>query len=162
MKIAVCPGSFDPITVRHLDFIERAAVIFDQVIVCVMINGEKRHMFDPQQRLEIARAAVAHLPNVQAEACTDLLADFARERGACALVKGARSGTDFDWEYQMAQINRELAPLLDTVLLPARPCYVHISSTMVREMIRYGRRLDACVPKGAADVICRIREGKVR
>jgi len=96
------------------------------------------------------------------ESCSDLLADFARERGACALVKGARSGTDFDWEYQMAQINRELAPLLDTVLLPARPCYVHISSTMVREMIRYGRRLDACVPKGAADVICRIREGKVR
>lgn len=160
MRIAVCPGSFDPITVGHLDLIERAAGIFDEVIVCVAINGEKRTMFTPQERLEMARAAVAQLPNVRAELSEGLLADFAREKGACALVKGARNGMDFDWEYQLAQINRDLEPALDTVLLPARPCHLHISSTMVRDMIRYHRKLDDYLPAGAAAVLEKIREGK--
>lgn len=160
MKIAVCPGSFDPITVGHLDMIERAAALFDEVIVCVAINGEKRTMFTPQERLEMAAAAVAHLPNVRAEVSEGLLADFAREKGACALVKGARNGMDFDWEYQLAQINRDLEPALDTVLLPARPCQAHISSTMVRDMIRYQRNLDDYLPAAAAAVLGKIREGK--
>ena len=89
-----------------------------------------------------------------------LLADFAREKGACALVKGVRGCTDFDWEYQLAQINRELEPELDTVIFPARPEHQHISSTMVREMIRYERKLDNCLPAGAAAVLQEIREGK--
>lgn len=161
MKIAVCPGSFDPITVGHLDLVERAAAIFDKVILCVMINGEKHHMFTPDERLEMARGAVAHLPNVETVTCMDLLADFARDQGACALVKGVRGSTDLDWEYQMAQINRELCSALDTVLLPARPEHIHISSTMVREMIRYHQNLDKCVPAGAAVVLQRLREGKV-
>lgn len=161
MKIAVCPGSFDPITVGHLDLVERSAAIFDKVILCVMVNGEKNPMFTPDERLEIARGAVAHLPNVEAVACSGLLADFAREAGACALVKGARGATDFDWEYQLAQINRDLCPTLDTVLLPARPEHVHISSTMVREMIRYQQPLDKCVPAGGLSILQRIREGKV-
>ena len=160
MKIAVCPGSFDPITVGHVDLVERAAAIFDEVVLCVMINGEKNHMFTPRQRLEMAQAALAHIPNARAEAYTGLLAEFARELGACALVKGARSGTDFDWEFQLAQINRDLVERLDTVLLPARPCHVHISSTMVREMIRYRQKLDNCVPAPVADMIWKIREGK--
>ena len=160
MRIAVCPGSFDPITVGHLDLIERAARIFDQVIVCVAINGEKRTMFTNEERLAMASAAVKHLPNVTAELSEGLLADFARERGACALVKGARNGIDFDWEYQLAQINRDLVPELDTILLPARPCHVHISSTMVRDMIRYHQKLDSYLPAGAAVVLQKIREGK--
>ncbi len=162
MKTAVCPGSFDPITVGHLDLVERAAAIFDQVIVCVMVNGEKHPMFTPEQRLELARAAVVHIPNARAEVWGGLLADFAREQGACALVKGARNGMDFDWEQQMAQINRELCPKLDTVVLPARPEHLHISSTMVREMIRYRQKLDDYVPAGTADILQRIREGKER
>lgn len=162
MKTAVCPGSFDPITVGHLDLVERAAAIFDRVIVCVMVNGEKHPMFTPDERLELARAAVAHIPNAQAEAWGGLLADFAREQGACALIKGARNGMDFDWEQQMAQINRELCPQLDTVVLPARPEHFHISSTMVREMIRYQQKLDGYVPAGTADILQRIREGKER
>ena len=160
MRIAVCPGSFDPITVGHLDMIERAARIFDEVIVCVAINSDKRTMFTSQERLEMARAAVEHLPNVRAELSEGLLADFARERGACALIKGARNGMDFDWEYQLSQINRDLVPELDTILLPARPCHLHISSTMVRDMIRYHQKLDNYLPAGALAVLEKIRDGK--
>lgn len=161
MKIAVCPGSFDPITVGHLDLAERSAALFDRVILCVMVNGEKRPMFSLEERLELARAAVAHLPNVEAAACGGLLAAFAGERGACALVKGVRGGADFDWEMQLAQINRDLLPSLDTILLPARPEHTHISSTMVREMIRYHQALDRYIPAGALPVLDRIRQGKV-
>lgn len=96
MKLAVCPGSFDPITVGHLDLVERAAAIFDRVVVCVMVNGEKHPMFTLEERLEMIRGAVAHMPGVEAAVCGGLLADFARERGAAALVKGARSSADFD------------------------------------------------------------------
>lgn len=158
MRTAVCPGSFDPITVGHLDLIERAAKIFDEVIVCVAINGEKRTMFTPQERLEMARAAVTHLSNVRAELSEGLLADFARENGACALIKGARNGMDFDWEYQLAQINRDLMPQLDTVLLPARPSHLHISSTMVRDMIRYHQKLDDYLPAGVLAVLEKYRK----
>lgn len=161
MRLAVCPGSFDPITVGHLDLVERAAAIFDRVVVCVMVNGEKHPMFTLEERLEMIRGAVGHVSNAEAAVCEGLLADFARERGAAALVKGARGCADFEWEYQMAQINRELYPRLDTVILPARPGHSHISSTMVREMIRYRQRLDGCVPAGALDVLRRIREGEV-
>ena len=161
MRIAVCPGSFDPITVGHLDLAERAAAIFDRVILCVMVNGEKKHMFTLDERLELARAAAAHLPNVEAAACGGLLADFAREQGACALVKGVRGGTDLDWEMQLAQINRDLFPRLETILLPARPEHMHISSTMVREMLRYQQRLEPYIPSGAMRALLRIREGKV-
>ena len=160
MRIAVCPGSFDPITVGHLDLVERAAAIFDRVILCVMINGEKHPMFTPEQRLAMAQAAVAHIPNAEAAACSGLLADFARDQGACALVKGARNGIDFDWEFQMAQINRDLYPALDTILLPARPEHLHISSTMVRDMIRDHQKLDNYLPAGVAGILQSIREGR--
>ena len=108
----------------------------------------------------MAQAAVEHIPNVRAELSEMLLADFARQRGACALVKGVRGSTDFDWEYQLSQINRDLVPELDTVLLPARPCHLHISSTMVRDMIRYHQKLDNYLPAGALAVLEKIRDGK--
>ena len=154
MKIAVCPGSFDPITLGHLDVISRAAAIFDRVLVCVMSNGEKdRGMFPPQRRLELARLAVRDLPNVEAELWTGLLADYARQRGAAFLVKGVRCGTDFDSEYQMAWINQGLKPDLETVLLPARPEFIYFSSTMAREMIRYGQDLKNYLPSAVAEEI---------
>lgn len=162
MRTAVFPGSFDPVTTGHLDLTERAAALFDRVVVCVMVNAEKHPMFTLEERLELVRAAIAHLPNAGAAACTGLLADFAREVGACALVRGVRGCGDFDTEYQLAQINRSLLPGLDTVFLPSRPEHLHISSTMAREMVRYGQSLDGCVPPAAADVLMRIREGKVR
>ena len=154
MRIAICPGSFDPVTLGHLDIIRRAAVLFDRVLVCVMTNGEKdRGMFPPQRRLELARLAVADLPHVEAELWQGLLADYARQRGAGFLVKGVRCGADFDSEYQMAWINQSLAPDLETVLLPARPEFIYFSSTMAREMIRYGQDLTRYLPSGVAEEI---------
>ena len=154
MRIAVCPGSFDPITLGHLDIIRRASALFDRVWVCVMANGEKsRGMFPPQRRLELVRLAVEELPNVEAELWTGLLADYARQRNAGFLVKGVRCGTDFDNEYQMAWINRSLAVELETVLLPARPEFSYFSSTMAREMIRYGQDLKRYLPFAVAEEI---------
>jgi len=162
MKIAICPGSFDPITVGHIDLAARAAAIFDKVILCVMVNAEKRHMFSLDERLELARVAAAGLPNVEAAACDGLLAAFAQDQGACALVKGVRGASDLDWEVQMAQINRDLCPTLDTIFLPARPEHAHISSTLVREMLRYNRPLASYIPPGTEELLYRIRQGKVR
>jgi len=162
MKTAIFPGSFDPITVGHLDVVERAAAIFDKIIICVMINGEKHPMFSLEERLHMVQASTAHIPNAEAAVCDGLLAGFAQEHHACALVKGARSCMDFESELQMAQINRSLWPALDTIILPARSQHLHISSTMVREMIRYQQKLDGCVPPGGLEILLRAAEGKVK
>ena len=161
MRTVILPGGFDPITVGHLDLARRAAALFDRVILCVMVNGEKRCLFTMEQRLEMARAALDGIPNAQAAAWDGLLADFAREQGASALVKGVRGEADFGWEVQMAQINRDLYPALDTILLPARPEHLHISSTLVREMIRCHQKLEAYVPAGAAEALRGFLKGKV-
>ncbi|MEY8386467.1 pantetheine-phosphate adenylyltransferase [Oscillospiraceae bacterium 38-13] len=147
MRTAICSGSFDPITLGHLDVIRRAAACFDQIWVCVSPNSEKRSpMFTPEQKLRLVRAAVAGLPNVAAELWPGLLADFARDHGACAIVRGVRNLTDFDAEYQMALINRDICPGLETMLLPASGPYQHFSSSMAREMIRYHQPLERYLP----------------
>ena len=147
MRTAICSGSFDPITLGHLDVIRRAAGCFDQVWVCVSPNAEKRNqMFTPEQKLRLVRAAIGDLPNVEAELWPGLLADYAREHGACAIVRGVRSVTDFDIEYQMALINRGICPGLETMLLPASAPYQHFSSSMAREMIRYRQPLEKYLP----------------
>ena len=153
MNIAVFPGSFDPVTLGHMDLIRRAAEVFDHLYVCVMVNAGKNPMFTTQQRYELLCAAAAGLPNVTAELWTGLLADYARARGARYLVKGVRNGTDFDTELGMAQINRALEPTLDTVLLPARTEFLHLSSTMVREMVKYARPLEPYVPAAAIEIM---------
>ena len=147
MKTAICSGSFDPITLGHLDVIRRAAAIFDRVCVCVSPNAEKKNqMFTPEQKLLLVRTAVAELPNVEAELFPGLLADFAVSHGANVIVRGIRNVTDMDVEYQMALINRGLHPELETFLLPASPAYQHFSSSMAREMIRYHQPLENYLP----------------
>jgi len=155
MKIAVFPGSFDPVTLGHVDILERAAKLFDRVYICAMVNAEKRNMFTPEQRLELLKGSTAHIPNVVSELWSGLLVDYAREKGAQFLVKGVRNATDFDLEHSLARINTSIAPELETVLLCADPVYGHVSSTMAREMIRYKQDLTKCLPAFAADYIKR-------
>lgn len=156
MKIAIYPGSFDPITLGHLDIIRRAALCFDKVFVCVMDNCDKKsHMFPAEKRLEMLCRSVEELPNVEAELYRGLLADYAREKGGHVIVKGLRNATDFDLEYQMAAINRGIWAELETVFLPASVEYQHFSSTMVREMIRYHQPLEKYVPAPVAEELTR-------
>ena len=156
MRTAVCSGSFDPITLGHLDLIQRAAACFDKVWVCVSPNAEKKNqMFTPEEKLRLVRAAVADLAHVEAELWPGLLADYAMARGAGVIVRGVRNTSDFDVEYQLALINRGLYPELETMLLPASPAYQHFSSSMAREMIRYDQPLERYLP---ASIVPLVRE----
>ena len=161
MKTAICSGSFDPITLGHLDVIRRAAAIFDKVCVCVSPNAEKKNqMFTPEQKLLLVRTAVADLPNVEAELFPGLLADFAVSHGANVIVRGIRNVTDMDVEYQMALINRGIHPELETFLLPASPAYQHFSSSMAREMIRYHQPLEKYLPMSIIPLVRDMTEKK--
>ena len=161
MKTAICSGSFDPITLGHLDVIRRAAAIFERVCVCVSPNAEKKNqMFTPEQKLLLVQTAVADLPNVEAELFPGLLADFAVSHGANVIVRGIRNVTDMDVEYQMALINRGLHPELETFLLPASPAYQHFSSSMAREMIRYHQPLENYLPMSIIPLLRDMTEEK--
>ena len=155
-KTALIPGSFDPITRGHLDVIERTAALFDEVIVAVFDNSEKRTLFTAEQRLEMAELAVKDIPNVKADLSNGLLAEYAEKHNA-VLVKGVRNVTDFDYEYWLAAINRNMDEKIETIFLPASAEVQHISSTVVREMLKYGRSLDSLVPKEVNDYIKKIR-----
>ena len=158
MNIAIYPGSFDPITLGHLDIIRRAAACFDKVYVCVMVNCEKKQpMFTPERRLELIRHSVAHISNVEVENWSGLLADYVRAKNAHILVKGVRNCADFELENQMARINQGICPGLETLLLPASAEFEHFSSTMVREMIRYHQPLEKYVPAQVAEELMRQR-----
>lgn len=158
MNIAIYPGSFDPITLGHLDIIRRAAACFDKVYVCVMVNCEKKQpMFTPERRLELIRHSVAHISNVEVENWSGLLADYVRAKNAHILVKGVRNCADFELENQMARINQGICPGLETLLLPASAEFEHFSSTMAREMIRYHQPLEKYVPAPVAEELMRQR-----
>ena len=149
MKTAIYPGSFDPITLGHLNIIKRAAVCFDKLIVCVMVNSEKvnRGLFTPEERVELIRRVVAKLPNVEADCSSTLIAEYARQKRAFTLVKGLRAVSDYENELQMALINRKLNPRLETMFLPSSAKYTYVSSSMVKEMARYGAELSDFVPR---------------
>ena len=149
MKTAIYPGSFDPITLGHLNIIQRAAVCFDKLIVCVMVNSENvnRGLFTPEERVELIRRVVAKLPNVEADCSSTLIAEYARQKRACTLVKGLRAVSDYENELQMALINRKLNPRLETMFLPSSAKYTYVSSSMVKEMARYGAELSDFVPR---------------
>ncbi len=155
MKTAIYPGSFDPITLGHLNIIKRAAVCFDRLIVCVMVNSEKANtgLFVPEERVELIRRVVGKLPNVEVDCSNILLAEYARQKKACAVVKGLRAVSDYEQEVQMALINRKLNPRLDTMFLASGAKYTYLSSSVVKEMARYGADLSDFVPREIIDDI---------
>ena len=151
MKIAIYPGSFDPITLGHLNVIKRAARAFDHLIVCVMVNSGKQGLFTAEERVELIRRVIKNLRNVEVECSAELLADYAKRRGARVLVKGLRAVSDYEKEVQMAMINRKLNPNLDTMFIPSSEKYTYLSSTVVKEMARYGADLSDFVPREIID-----------
>ncbi len=148
---AVCPGSFDPITVGHLDVIRRAARLFDSVTVLVSANSEKKYMFDESKRVALVEASCADIPNVSVELCRGWVADEAREKDA-VIVKGVRNGTDCEYETGIAAVNR-YASGVETLLLPAAAEVSDVSSTVVRELIKYGKDFASLVPQQALKLI---------
>ncbi len=146
MKIAIYPGSFDPVTSGHLNIIQRAANIFDKLIVCVMVNAGKNPMFTLEERVELIRRVTQDLPNVEVDGSHELLAEYARRRGSCVVVKGLRAGSDFENEFQMALINHKINPSLDTMFLTAESQYMYLSSSLVKELGTYGVDLSDFLP----------------
>lgn len=146
MKIAIYPGSFDPITNGHLNIIRRAANTFDKLIVCVMVNAGKNPMFSQEERAILIRRVTKDLPNVEVDTSDELLAEYARRRGSCVIIKGLRAGSDFENEFQMALINRKINPDLDTMFLTAESQYMYLSSSAVKELGKYGVDLTDFLP----------------
>ncbi len=157
-KIALIPGSFDPPTVGHLDVVLRAARIFDEVYITAFVNSSKAGRFTEEERFAMLKAAFGHIEGVQVDVSHELLADYAKKHGIGTIVKGARNATDFDYELSLSLINRSLEDELDTVIIPTRSEYAHVSSTMVSEMIRYGRDIKGSVPDGVEELIRNFRK----
>lgn len=143
---AICPGSFDPVTHGHLDIIARSAAMFDEVVVAVGSNMSKSGLFEPAVRVEMLQEATADLTNVSVQLFSGLLTDHCREHGIGAIVKGLRFAADFDYELQMAQMNRQLAPV-ETIMLPTAPQWAFVSSTLVREIAKLGGDVSEFVPE---------------
>ena len=147
MKIAIYPGSFDPVTSGHLNIIRRAARIFDKLIVCVMVNSTKKPMFTREERVDMIRMVAGDIPNLEVDSSDELLAEYAKRRGSCVIVKGLRAGSDFENEFQMALINHKINPTLDTMFLTAEHQYMYLSSSTVKELGNYNVDLSDFLPQ---------------
>ncbi len=147
MRIGVYPGSFDPPTLGHLDIIRRASRLFDKLIVAAMVNGSKQSTFSMTEKTDMLVRMTTDLPNVVIDSFSGLLADYIEEQGACAIVKGLRAVSDFEYEFQMALANRKLNPNLDTVFLMTEQRYLFLSSTIVRDIARHGGDISGFVPE---------------
>jgi pantetheine-phosphate adenylyltransferase len=146
-KIAVFPGSFDPITVGHVDLVERALPLFDKIVVAVGINSQKKYLFDLDRRMDWLRAVFAHDPKVEVGSFEGLTADYAKKIGARYLLRGLRNASDFDYEKTISQLNNIIGDGLETIFLIAQPGYSHISSTIVREIIKGGGDASPFLPE---------------
>jgi pantetheine-phosphate adenylyltransferase len=145
-SIAIYPGSFDPVTNGHLDLIERGEKMFDRIIVAVLKNAEKEPLFSVPERIEMLREATRHWPNVEVEIFQGLLVDYARKKGAGVILRGIRAISDYEYELQMALMNRKLEPRLETVFMLPGESYSYLSSKLVREIARLGGPLTGLVP----------------
>lgn len=146
MKLAICPGSFDPVTNGHLHIVSRAAAMFDRVIVVVMANQNKQPLFSAEERVELLRRATADMPNVEIETYDGLLAEYAREKQASVIVKGLRAMSDFEYEFQMALTNRKLNPDVETVFLATSAEHMYLSSSLVKQVAKLGGDIHEFVP----------------
>ncbi|MCL2391505.1 MAG: pantetheine-phosphate adenylyltransferase [Oscillospiraceae bacterium] len=155
MSIAVYPGSFDPITLGHLNIIRRSAAVFNEVLVCVMVNSGKNPLFNIEERVELIERTVERFPNVRVECSSKLLVELMKERGAKVIIKGLRAVSDFDREFQIALINRKLDDGIETLFMPSSEKYTYLSSTAVKEMARYGADLRTFVPMEIIDDVIR-------
>lgn len=147
MKIAICPGSFDPVTLGHLDIIERATRVFDKVIVLVMSNSTKHNSsFSIEERMELLKRCTCQMENVETDTYTGLLVDYARKKGAIAIVKGLRAVSDYDYEFQQALTNKRINPDVETVFFTADSKNMFLSSSIVKEVCRLGGDISSFVP----------------
>lgn len=146
MSGAVCPGSFDPVTLGHVDIFERAAAQFDEVVVAILTNPVKSGMFTLDERIAMVTESTAHLPNLRVEAGSGLVVDFVRARGLTAIVKGLRTGTDFEYELQMAQMNKHIAGV-DTFFVATTPRYSFVSSSLAKEVAVLGGDVSELLPE---------------
>jgi pantetheine-phosphate adenylyltransferase len=153
MRLAVYPGSFDPITNGHVDVIARAAKLFDEVIVAAATNDAKQSLFSMEERVAMMREVTARFPNVKVVAFEGLLVEFARQAGAVAVVRGLRAISDFEFEFQMALMNRKLEPTIETVFLTPREEYTYLSSRIVKEIARLGGAVEAFVPEPVVEAL---------
>jgi len=151
MSIAVYPGSFDPITLGHLNIIRRTAAVFDKVYVCVTVNSDKNPLFTLDERVGFIKRTVVRYKNVIVESSDELLVEYMKTRNAKVIVKGLRAVSDFDKEFQIALINRKLEPGIETLFMPSSEKYTYISSSAVKEMTRYGADLKTFVPHEIID-----------
>ena len=145
-RVAVYPGTFDPVTNGHIDVMERSLRLFDRVYVGVFDNVSKSVLFSNQERIDMIRQTTAHLPGLEVETFHSLLVDYAKARGACAIIRGLRAVSDFDYEFQMTQMNRKLDSVTETVFMMPSEEYVYVSSRLIKEVVGLGGRVTGLVP----------------
>jgi len=153
VKRAIYAGSFDPVTNGHLDVLERAARLFDEVIIAVVQNGEKKALFSAAERVELIKEASVHIKNVRVTQFTGLLVDYAKQVQAAAMIRGLRAISDFEFEFQMALMNRRLEPTLETLFLMPREDYSYVSSRLIKEIAQLGGKVEAFVPPGVVTAL---------
>ncbi|MGN0661065.1 MAG: pantetheine-phosphate adenylyltransferase [Oscillospiraceae bacterium] len=154
MRTAVCPGSFDPVTFGHIDIFKRASTLFDEVIVLVSVNPSKKHAsFTIEERVAMIKAVTKDIPNIKVDTFDGLLADYVKEKKACAIVKGLRAVSDFEYEFQMALANKKLCPEAETVFLTTSSEYMFLSSSVVKQISSLGGDISAFVPKEILNII---------
>jgi pantetheine-phosphate adenylyltransferase len=151
MRVAVYPGSFDPFTNGHFDILKRAAVLFDHVIIGVLVNPSKSCLFSPEKRVEMINDVIRPIENTRAIHFNGLLVDFCNKVGACAIIRGLRAVSDYEFEMQMFAVNNRLCKELETVFLMASPQYSFLSSSIAKEVARYGGNIDELVPENIRD-----------